>query len=264
MSLIALATDFGDGLYVGEMKAVILCRAPRARVVDLFHSVSPQSVLEGAFLLSKSWGFFPEKTIFVAVIDPGVGSARRILAVRAMNRTFLAPDNGLLSFLPQTSIDEIRSVENKKYFLPDVSSTFHGRDIFSPVAAALSLGTSVSNLGPRAAGMVRLADLAPRRSGNRIEGKIVHIDRFGNAVTNLPASNSSPVVRIGGKTIRAVARTYAEAPAGRPVLVRSSFSTWEIAESRGSAAARLNLRVGQPLRQEFQNPDSAKPAEARA
>src|SRR3989338_2487786 len=141
MSLIGLATDFGDSVYVGEMKAVILARAPAARVVDLFHSVSPQCVLEGAFLLSKSWPFFPEGSILVAVVDPGVGSDRRILAVRAHRRTFLAPDNGLLSFISKSDVEDMRVVENRSFFLPHVSATFHGRDIFAPVAGALAKGT---------------------------------------------------------------------------------------------------------------------------
>lgn len=252
MSIVALATDFGEGLYVGQMKAVILSRAPAARIVDLFHSVSPQSVLEGAFLLSKAWSFFPAGTIFVSVVDPGVGTDRRILAVRAHRRTFLAPDNGLLSFIPDREINDSRVVENRKFFLDLVSNTFHGRDIFAPVSAALATGVPLARLGRPAGKIRRLAGLQPRRASGGIDGTIVHVDRFGNAVTNLPAGPASAPValRVARKRIRVSARTYADAPSRTPFVLRGSFDTWEIAVRNGNASARLSLRVGMPVRQE--------------
>lgn len=250
MSVIALATDFGEGVYVGEMKAVILSRAPAARIVDLFHSVSPQSVLEGAFLLSKAWEFFPEETIFVAVVDPGVGSDRRILALRAFDRTFLAPDNGLLSFIPEKSIQDIRAVVNRELFLPHVSNTFHGRDIFAPSAAALASGVPMEKLGRQVRDRAQLADLAPKRSAGGYDGKIVHIDRFGNAVTNLPAGAPPRALSISRKRFRATVKTYADAPEDKPVILRGSFDTWELAIRGGNAARRLKLQVGTPVRQE--------------
>ena len=250
MGIIALATDFGEGVYVGEMKAVILSRAPAVRIVDLFHSVSAQSVLEGAFLLSKAWGFFPDDTIFVAVVDPGVGSDRRILAIRAFDRVFLAPDNGLLSFIPEKSIQDIRAVVNREVFLPNVSNTFHGRDIFAPSAAALASGIPMEKLGRQVRVMARLDDLAPKRRAGGTDGKIVHIDRFGNAVTNLPAGASPRTLTVLRKRFRATVKTYADAPPGKPVILRGSFDTWEIAIRNGSAARRLKLQVGTPVRQE--------------
>lgn len=247
MSIIALATDFGEGQYVGQMKGVILSRAPSARIVDLFHSVSAQSILEGAFLLSRSWKYFPEKTIFVSVVDPGVGSARRILAVSAHRRTFLAPDNGLLSFLPPSSIDEIRLVENRSLFLPEVSNTFHGRDIFAPVAAALSRSLPPARLGRRIGILKRIADFFPRRAGNVWKGVVVHIDRFGNAVTNIPAGPRRVRLRVGRKYFGTNVRAYFVAPPRRPVVIQGSFDTWEIAIQNGDAARRLGLRVGLPV-----------------
>ena|SRR3989338_3793809 len=251
MSLIGLATDFGDSVYVGEMKAVILARAPAARVVDLFHSVSPQCVLEGAFLLSKSWPFFPEGSILVAVVDPGVGSDRRILAVRAHRRTFLAPDNGLLSFISKSDVEDMRVVENRSFFLPHVSATFHGRDIFAPVAGALAKCTPLAKLGRRTSAPVRLSDLSPVRRAGGLEGKIVHVDRFGNLVTNLSTRHAPRAIVAGRRRFRSAVRTYSDAPEGRPVILKGSFDTWEIVVKNGSAAHFLKLPIGSPVRQEL-------------
>ncbi|MBI4178303.1 SAM-dependent chlorinase/fluorinase [bacterium] len=249
MALIALATDFGEGPYVGQMKAVLLSHAPRAQIVDLFHSVSPQAVLEGAFLLSRTWAFFPRGTVFVAVVDPGVGTRRNILAVRAWGRIFLAPDNGLLSFVPPRAVLDVHLVETRSLFLPTVSSTFHGRDIFAPVAAALSRGTNVRRLGRKVRGFLRDGRLFPERSGGRRTGRIVHIDRFGNAVTNLPSTGAVRGLCIGRRRYGNIVRTYAEAPLRRPVVLRGSFGTWEIALRNGSAARAHALRVGMPVRE---------------
>jgi S-adenosylmethionine hydrolase len=253
MPIVALATDFGEGLYVGQMKAVILSRAPAVRIVDLFHSVSPQCVLEGSFLLSSAWRFFPAGTIYVCVVDPGVGSARRILAVRAHRQTFLAPDNGLLSFLRDADMEDKRVVENRKFFMEPVSNTFHGRDIFSPVAAALATGTALAKLGRPAGRIERLDGLRPRRVRGGIEGTIVHVDHFGNAVTNLPVGGRprlAPVLKAGRRRFASAVRTYADAPGARPVVLCGSFDTWEIAVRNGDAASRLGLKVGMRVRQE--------------
>ncbi len=254
MSLIALATDFGNGLYVGEMKAVILSRAPRVRVVDLFHDVAPQGVLEGAFLLSKSWRFFPENSIFVCVIDPGVGGDRRILALRAYRRTFLAPDNGLLSFIPDTEVESLRAVRNRRLFLPEVSRTFHGRDIFSPVAAALARRLPLARVGPGLTGTTQprifLPSLSPRKTKKGWVGSVVHVDRFGNVVTNLDASSRFSPIRSGRRVFRRCVRTYADAPLSRPVALKGAFGTWEIAVRNGNAARQTGLRLGSPVGQE--------------
>lgn len=250
MVTIALATDFGDGPYVGQMKAVIGSRAPRARIVDLFHTVSPQCVLESSFLLSKTWRFFPPGSIFVSVVDPGVGSSRKVLAVRAWRHVFLAPDNGILSFIPKMAVHDIRVVENRKYFLTPVSDTFHGRDIFSPVAAALAEGAPFSSLGRKAGDFHRTTDLLPTRIAGGWEGKVAHIDRFGNVVTNLPVSHPVRRLRIAKKNFATLVRTYTSAPRRRPVVLKGSFGTWEIAIRNGNAARSLSLRVGAPVRQE--------------
>ncbi|HJU52944.1 MAG TPA: SAM-dependent chlorinase/fluorinase [Pyrinomonadaceae bacterium] len=257
--LITLLTDFGTADYfVGAMKGVILSINPEAVVVDITHEVAPQDVREGAFTLSAAYVSFPAGTIHVAVVDPGVGSARRGILVAGGGQYFVGPDNGLFSFIYERSSDaRVFQLTNKKYFGPKVSATFHGRDIFAPVAAALSRGEAVEEFGEEIKDYVRLPDLKPRRTGDRtIEATIIHIDRFGNCVTNLtPAELGAEIpatgarLTINDREITSFRRFFAEGEGGPGEL----FAIWgsagylEIAANRASAALLLKAERGHKI-----------------
>jgi S-adenosylmethionine hydrolase len=256
-------TDFGDGsVYVGAMKGVIAAICPTANVIDITHGVEPQCVEEAAFLLASAYRFFPPATTFACVVDPGVGSAREIALVEAAGRRFLAPDNGLLGgVLARETPTLARHVRERRFFLPEVSSTFHGRDIFAPVAARLAAG----EIAPEAVGpavdparLVRIAPARPERSEAESKGaigRVVHVDRFGNLVTDVapPAAGAAPrAVEVGGRRIERFARTYAEAPAGEPFTYIGSFGTVEVALPSRSAAQALGVGRGAPVRVQFE------------
>src|SRR5262245_32283700 len=187
MQTITLTTDFGTrDWFVGTMKGVILGIKPRARVVDITHEIAPGDIRGGAFALMASCRYFPKGTLHVAVVDPGVGSRRRAIAVRTANSILIGPDNGVLSWaLRGETIQSIRQLENRRYFLEPVSRTFHGRDIFAPVAAHLSRGVALERLGRELHDLVRLPWPEPVKQREEIRGEIVYIDRFGNAITNI-------------------------------------------------------------------------------
>ena len=193
MQIITLTTDFGtQDWFGGTMKGVIFGVAPRATIVDITHEIPAGDIRAGAFALAASCRFFPKGTVHVAVIDPGVGGRRKAIAVQTANYFFVGPDNGVLSFaLAREKIKSLHRLENPDCFLQPVSQTFHGRDIFAPVAAHLGCGTSVGKLGPAQKGFVRLSWPQPRVRRNRIEGEVVFIDRFGNAMTNIKNSSLS-------------------------------------------------------------------------
>lgn len=261
-ALITLLTDFGTrDTYVGQMKGVILSIAPGVSIVDLTHEVAPQRIAEGAFLLETALAAFPPGTIHVAVVDPGVGTARRAIAVATARAVFVGPDNGLLSAaLPEAvrpdgegptvvaAPDDVTVVElaNPAYRRAVVSHTFHGRDLFAPAAAYLAAGVPVQALGPRLADMTALPPFrARRRPTGCLEAEIVSIDRFGNAITTARAEDLPPgvfTVHVAGHAVAGPVRTYAEAQ-GPTALVGSS-GYLEIAVPGGSAAARLGLRLG--------------------
>ena len=229
---IALLTDFGTSdPYVGSMKGVIAARTA-APVFDLAHDVAPQDIFGAAWFLRTAERWWPAGTIFVGVVDPGVGTSRRILVLTRGEKVFLAPDNGLLTFVADGAV--VRSVEDESSFLPDGSSTFHGRDRFAPLAAAIANGMPVEKLGPRMNDMVRL--LYER-------GMIVAIDRFGNAITDLEPSSDGFVLKTGGHTLDRVCRTYADGGDG-PFLIVGSSGFLEIAIRNGSAASMLGLQRG--------------------
>ena len=186
--VITLLTDFGNqDAYVGIMKGVIAGINPFANIVDICHSISPQDIFSGAYLLYTSYKYFPRKTIHVVVVDPGVGSRRNIICVETKNYFFLAPDNGILSFIVQEErLKSIIRVTNSKYFLPSLSSTFHGRDVFAPVAAHLSLGVRSQKMGIKINQLKQLDMPKPvHKKTGQVEGQIIYIDRFGNLITNI-------------------------------------------------------------------------------
>ena len=243
VSVIALLTDFGQSdPYVAALKGVLVSRCD-ARIEDLSHDVPPFDVWAGAWFLRAVVPYWPAGTIFVVVIDPGVGTSRRILAVERDGRTFLAPDNGILSLV---AAPPAVSVENEAFFLADGSMTFHGRDRFAPVAAAIANGTPLHQLGPRVETIVTLDYAPPSYDCARAEGTIVAIDRYGNLVTDIETARlpfARYAARAGAHTIARVARAYGDAGDG-PFLITGSTGCVEISVANASAAALLQLQRG--------------------
>jgi S-adenosyl-L-methionine hydrolase (adenosine-forming) len=249
--IITLTTDFGltDG-FVGTMKGVILSINPNTTLVDITHDIAPQNIEQGAFLFANAAKYFPADAIHIVVVDPGVGSARRAIAAREGETLFVAPDNGILSSVlcPSSSVVHLNQ---PAYWLPRVSNTFHGRDIFAPVAAHLSLGVPLEALGDPIDDWVRLSGCAAAfRAGDEIAGRVVHIDRFGNIVNNIGEEmlagmdRARVVVRIGGRAVRGLKQTYADAARGELIVLISSSWQVEIAVRDGNAAQTLGTRVG--------------------
>ena len=239
MRRIALLTDFGTrDPYVAAMKGVLASRTD-APVVDLTHEIAPFDVLEGAWFLATVISYWPPGTIFVCVVDPGVGTSRRIVAIEKDGRVFLAPDNGLLTFVGEGAA---WSVENDALFLPSGSTTFHGRDRFAPVAAALANGLPLAEVGPRLGRIVTL-EYEPPRYGDSVRGTVVAIDRFGNVITDIEAARvpfATFALRAGGHIIDRIERNYGDAAAG-PFLIIGSSGHLEISIANASAAERLGI-----------------------
>jgi S-adenosylmethionine hydrolase len=250
-AIITLTTDFGAAApYAAAMKGVILALNPAARLVDLTHQVPPQDVRHAAFFLASALPYFPDGTIHVVVVDPGVGTDRAILYVETGGQRLLAPDNGCWTLLPKVPPRVIRLAEPRFWRQP-VSATFHGRDVFAPVAGHLSLGTDPALLGPSAEGWVRLPVPDPHPIANGFTGEVIFIDDFGNIITNVRADGTQKPDRLtlAGASLRQGAgfrwvRSYGEAEPGSLVALVSSTGLFEVAVSGGNAAARLGVRVG--------------------
>jgi S-adenosyl-L-methionine hydrolase (adenosine-forming) len=259
-AIITLTTDFGTGSpYVAAMKGVMLGINPAVRLVDLSHDVGPQDVSYGAVLLAETTTWFPAGTIHVAVVDPGVGTARRLLYSRIGDQHHLAPDNGLLSLLAKR-LRPVRIVEltNSEYWLPAVSNTFHGRDIFAPVAGQLSLGLEPERLGPIVADLNMLDWPEPQLGDHRIDGAVRWVDRFGNLITNIPstmlaAAESAGDLKIScsGKHIDGTISSYGVRQSGELAALVGSSGFLEIAVVNGSAAKLLNVSTGAPVAVEW-------------
>lgn len=239
MRHIALMTDFGmRDPYVAAMKGVIASRC-EAAIDDLSHDIAPFDVFEAAWFLRNAGRYWPAGTVFVVVIDPGVGTARRMLAVDDGARIFVAPDNGVLHFIDGVT----RSIESESLFLPDGSTTFHGRDRFAPVAAAVASGVALDELGPRIDDRVRLDYTPPRYERDCATGCIVDVDRFGNCITDIEHARlgfEPRQLRVCGVSITRASTTYAEAGSGAFMIVGSS-GCYEISVANESAAAMLQL-----------------------
>jgi len=254
MPLITLTTDFGlTDAYVGTMKGVIAGICARARVVDITHDISPGDIRAAAFCLATAAAFFPRDTVHVAVVDPGVGSTRAALAIRTDHATFIGPDNGILGpALHEHRIIDCRRIENRDFCLPEISATFHGRDVFAPTAAHLARGRSLARVGPPHPHPIRLSWPDPVRDRACLRGEVIYLDRFGNAVTNLPAAwlttppGSDRLTRIRAGKTRSIplGNCYASVPTGKPVAVVGSSGFLEISINRGSAAHQLHLAIG--------------------
>jgi len=242
---IALLTDFGHrDPYVGVVRGVILAHCPDAVLVDLCHEIPPQDLDAAAFALRVSVPYFPKGTIFVCVVDPGVGSQRRILWARTARHQFLAPDNGLLSWVKDPFV-EIRSIANRSLWLPEVSATFHGRDIFAPVAGRLAAGLKPDKLGPKMQYFQRFPFPEPQRCDRGVRGKILLIDRFGNAVTNLSPGHVASCNWVSCKGRRLPLRShYAEAKPGEALALIGSSGYLELSVRNGDFSRAFKARPG--------------------
>jgi hypothetical protein len=254
VSVVGMLTDFGlKDHYVGVMKGVMLSINPQLNIIDLSHDIEPHDVMNAYFLLQNSYRYFPKGTIFVVVIDPGVGSQREIICVLTAEYTFLAPDNGILSFLYRVDdVKTIYAITNRKYFLDEISATFHGRDIFAPVAAHLSLGLHPSKLGEQLHSMLRLGYSEPKvHVGGIIDGEVISIDRFGNLITNISSEylqeKTKIELTIKGKRIEEICKFYDAKKAGELVAIIGSSGNIEVSVTRGNAAKKLRAKVGDRL-----------------
>lgn len=265
--IITLTTDFGvSEHYVGVMKGVILSINPRATVVDITHQVQPQRVEEGCFLLGAAWTHFPAGSIHVVVVDPGVGTERRALALATPSGFFVGPDNGVLSAaLPDSarprSLRPVArpvglpegynavAISNPRFLRQPLSATFHGRDVFAPVAAHLSLGAALDSFGEKLSSMLALPPFkAARKSDGTLEGRVVHIDQFGNLITSIrevDITKSDVTVEIAGASIHGVAATYGTGE--EMVALIGSSGYLEIALPLGSAAQLLDADLETPV-----------------
>lgn len=271
--LVTLTTDFGanDG-YVGSMKGVILNIAPDARLVDITHHIAPQNVHQAAYVLYTAYAFFPPHSVHLVVVDPGVGSARRPIAVRTPAGTFVGPDNGVFSYVMANENEPVEAVvelADPRYRLPQVSHTFHGRDVFAPAAAHLATGVPITALGPPARDPVTFPPPRLEIAPDAISGEVLHADHFGNVVTSIgrlvwgggelllePAFQEAgggertrfqagdATIIVGGREIVGVRRTYVEVEPGETLALVGSEGHLEIAVREGSAARRLGLRPG--------------------
>ncbi len=255
--LITLLTDFGlHDHYVGVMKGVIYNINPQARVVDICHEVRPQDILQAAFLLKASYSYFPKRTLHVVVVDPEVGTARRPILVSTESYYFIAPDNGVLSYIYQIEpVGEVRELNAAHYFLNRISQTFHGRDIFAPVAAWLSRGVAPSSLGDLITDYKKLhIPLPTLLKEDILKGRILYIDRFGNLVSNITQQDftahleKSPhkrfIIRIGDRNLTKLCQSYAEGSEKELIALFGSSDHLEFSLNKGNAAKTLGIHVG--------------------
>jgi S-adenosylmethionine hydrolase len=276
--VITLTTDFGlDDPYVGIMKGVILNIVPDAQIVDITHNIEPQNITQAALILNAAYPWFPRKTVHVVVVDPGVGSGfltlekrsgkttakkkggsglviRRAMVIQSKFQTFIGPDNGVLTPLlhPDSRAYEIT---NKKYFLKNVSNTFHGRDVFAPCAGWVASGIQHSNVGPRVLKPVRHDFPQPRLIGKTLHGEIIHIDHFGNLTTNIPEklihetfiSSDTIKIQVGKYRIDGLVTGYYQMKTGQPGAVINSWNHLEIFCREESAKKKLKARTGQSV-----------------
>ncbi len=259
MGVISLLTDFGDqDAFVGIMKGVIWKIAPQVQIADLTHWIEPQNVLRGALILGQAYRYFPEGSVHVVVVDPGVGTQRRAVAAKIGHFYFVAPDNGLLT-LPiewaEKAGDVIHAVElnNPRFWLPEVSRTFHGRDIFAPCAAHLANGTPLDELGSRLESreLLRIDIPKPRRTPTGWQAQVLMADVFGNLISNLTTEDVGEErirkVVISGASIERFTRTFGEAPAGSLITMFDSSGYLSVCVVNGNAQKQLNVRAGDPM-----------------
>ena len=239
--IITLTTDFGSrDHYVGVMKGVMLSVNENAHPVDITHCIDSHDIRAASFVIGNSYRYFPEKTVHLVVVDPGVGSERRPVALLADGHFFVGPDNGVFSSVIRSCEDfSAREIKNRNYFLKEISSTFHGRDIFAPVAAHLSLGVSFSEVGPQIQDPEILPNDGYSINGGEIRGTVVYTDKFGNLVTSIPTeavgNRAGASVTVGGKQVTGISESYSSAEPGEILAVGGSCGYIEISVNQGRA-----------------------------
>ncbi|MBS7647291.1 MAG: S-adenosyl-l-methionine hydroxide adenosyltransferase family protein [Candidatus Bathyarchaeia archaeon] len=257
LQLITLTTDFGlIDPYVAEMKAVILGINPNVRIVDITHQIEKFNIRNGAFVLAAASQYFPEGTIHVAVVDPGVGAKRKPILIETAKDFFIGPDNGILTLAAKNQgIKHIYEIANPKFMLPKISKTFHGRDIFAPAAAFLSKGAKPSDFGPEIHKIVTPRFARIVKKDDTLSGQVIHVDSFGNVITNFTSEHlealgikDSVHVKIGDRklTLR-LCKAYADEKAQRPLAIMGSHDFLEISINMGNAAKFFNVKVGDPV-----------------
>ncbi len=267
-SIITLTTDFGlTDAYVAAMKGVMLSINPQAKLIDICHNIKPQDIHQAGFVLGTAYSYFPQRTVHLVVVDPGVGSERRVIILRTPSADFVAPDNGVLSYVIQSLAKPVPlkgqqvelgpelqavAITKPEFWRSPVSSTFHGRDILAPVAARLSLGASPTDFGEAITSVAMLPLPCPyQASDGSLVGHIIHIDSFGNLITNirgddLPQTRGAITVEVGNQHISGLSRTYAE---GRGLLAVIGGSGYlEVSLNRGSASSLLDAEVGNEVK----------------
>ena len=251
-SILTLTTDFGlDDHYVGAMKGVVLGICPDARIVDISHGVRPFEISEGAYTIAQAWRCFPAGTVHVVVVDPGVGSSRRPILVEAGRHYFIAPDNGVLAMVYLKETAKVRLISNESLYRRPVSRTFHGRDIFAPVAAHLAAGLSPAHIGDPIDNYLKPDFVKPHRAGKRTWiGQILKIDHFGNIVTNFHVEDYGDLalrnfqMELGPVTVTALGNNYAERAPGELFAILGSSGYYEVSLSQGSAAGKIKCETG--------------------
>jgi S-adenosylmethionine hydrolase len=256
--LVTFTSDFGhDDWFVGVVHGVIHAACPEARVVDLTHDIPPGHIARAAFVLEASAADFPLDTVHLAVVDPGVGTERRPLAIRARGQFFVGPDNGLLEWALSGPDAEVHAVTAAHYFRQPVSRTFHARDVFAPVAARLACGDPIDRFGDRITDALRVTRPIPRRVDGLLVGRVMFVDHFGNALTNLTEQDLSDAfpmvpesglrVHVAGRVIRGLGRAYGDSKAGTLLAILGSSGRLEVAQVGGDAAERLGLGEGDEI-----------------
>jgi S-adenosylmethionine hydrolase len=255
-SIITLLTDFGTkDHYVASMKGVILSINPRSTLVDITHQVSPQDIREGAFLLANTYSYFPKGTIHLSVVDPGVGGTRKPILLVTPHHFFIGPDNGLFTLVAQREkVKKVIVLTQQKYFLQKLSTTFHGRDIFAPVAAHLSLGIQPNAFGHQAHSWVKIGFRKPSIGERKLLGEVLHVDVFGNLVSNIDekifirCTKGHPcVIGIGKKKIHGLGKAYWEGKPGEPMALFGSSGYLEISMNGGNAQKTLRVKRGDTI-----------------
>jgi S-adenosylmethionine hydrolase len=254
--IVTLITDFGlQAEYAGAVKGAILSANPRCQVVDVSHQIPPGDILRASFVLKNAFSCFPDGTVHLAVVDPGVGTRRRPLILRQGRHFFVGPDNGIFSeVLPAPGKGAGYEITREEFFRRPVSATFHGRDLFGPVAGYLSSGLPAREFGPRVAGFIRAEIPRPERGSNRLIGRVLWADPFGNLLTNIAREEYGPLLsergwRILGKSwrIEGLSSTYGEGKPGTPLALFGSSGYLELALNQGRAADKLRIKPGDPL-----------------
>lgn len=251
-SIITLTTDFGLGdHYVSAMKAVILGINPDVRLVDISHDIPPQDVMAGAWVVRNAAMLFPQGTVHLVVVDPGVGTSRSPVALKIDDQFFVGPDNGIFSLIGEDFEYTAVTLDNKKFWRPEPSNTFHGRDIFAPIAAHISTGVSMAELGSPLESVVTYRWAMPISDKDGIQGWIVHIDRFGNLISNIPQSlirktigHSRFRIYVGNTILNGIEVTFGSVHDGEPVAYIGSSGKLEIAINKGNAKEMLGVEKG--------------------